>query len=350
MGRLALNILKASISTYSATIEIQIGDTLHTILGDKLVSRKCFMASKEEAKSSAIEHSLNQEAIITKDFQPQGDFELFSITSTHSEQKIKIGTTLPSPFLQEVRDILFEYKDIFSIDPTRPRHYLPRCCKHHLGIPPNFRPSPTGAEFVYALKYNSPVSNKFEYEAILIGLHMALAMNVINLSYTGMQKSFTAISRECLKQKEDSMRKYSMQAKALVSRFKHTRFEKVNRRNNQKADELSKAISVERIHGIWLEPLIRKSVDKEILCMNPEDNWMTPIKNYILNGSLLDASSLSIKRQPGDSLLLGEIIRQYERNDRIARMRKWHMQEIGHHHRFSCGDSGEVHLELQIIK
>lgn len=35
--------------------------------------------------------------------------------------------------------------------------------------------------------------------------------------------------------KEDNMKKYSTLAKMLVSQFKCTRFEKVNRRNNQKA-------------------------------------------------------------------------------------------------------------------
>lgn len=33
------------------------------------------------------------------------------------------------------------------------------------------------------------------------------------------------------------------------------------------------------------KPLANKSINNEILCVDTEDNWMNPIKSYILNGS-----------------------------------------------------------------
>ncbi|KAI5652811.1 hypothetical protein M9H77_29998 [Catharanthus roseus] len=47
--------------TYSAIIQLQIRNACHTIMGDKFISGKCFIASKEGAESSTVEHNLNQE-------------------------------------------------------------------------------------------------------------------------------------------------------------------------------------------------------------------------------------------------------------------------------------------------
>lgn len=37
---------------------------------------------------------------------------------------------------------------------------------------------------------------------------------------------------------------------------------------------------------MWVKPLACKSIDGDVLCEGVENNWMTPIKNYILNDSL----------------------------------------------------------------
>lgn len=51
-------------------------------------------------------------------------------------------------------------------------------------------------------------------------------------------------------------------------------------------DDLSKAISRENISGIWLEPLFGKSIDRVVMFVDPKNNWMTLIKEYILNSLL----------------------------------------------------------------
>lgn len=68
-------------------------------------------------------------------------------------------------------------------------------------------------------------------------------------------------------------------------------FEKIDKRQNQKVDDLSKDISKVEIGGIMLEHLSIKSTDGEVMCMEVEDNWMTPIKECILNNSLLMGDS-----------------------------------------------------------
>ncbi|KAI5650727.1 hypothetical protein M9H77_36732 [Catharanthus roseus] len=323
-------------------------------MGDKLVGRECFMASKVEIESLAIEHNLNQE-----------EFEIFSISSTHSEQKVKLGATLPSRIIQEVWDILFEYKDIFSWTPHDLGTISRDIVEHRLGIPPDFSVSPTGIEFVYALKYYFPINNsESEYEALLSGLRMALAMNMDQLTTHGDSQIVYGHVTRTFEVREDNMKKYSTLARKFVSRFKRTY----------------------RILGIdsriWLEPLIKKSIDKEILCIDPEDNWMTPIKNDILNGSLPDAvdqalkirttaaqyvfhnsqcgiqNSKTLKTQLGLSIggnqvtiyLLGERLDSMEKVTKYAHMSKWHIQVIDHHYWFSHNNLGKVNIELRRVK
>lgn len=142
--------------------------------------------------------------------------------------------------------------------------------KEHQGA--NFVPkTPTRTEFAYALKYIFHASNnKLEYEVLLVGLQMALAMNVDQLIIHGDSQIVHRHITDMFETKEENMKKYSKLAKALFSRLKKTQFEKLSRRNNQKADELSKSLFRDQILRIWLEQLIRKSIDKEILCVIPK--------------------------------------------------------------------------------
>lgn len=74
----------------------------------------------------------------------------------------------------------------------------------------------------------------------------------------------------------------------MVIRFKARWFETIDRQRNQKADELSKAILGEQIYGVWLEPLTRKNIQGDMLCIEAKNSWMAPLKQYLLNGSLLE--------------------------------------------------------------
>lgn len=95
--------------------------------------------------------------------------------------------------------------------------------------------------------------------------------------------------------KEDNMKKYSTIVKGLIEEFETTWFEKIDRKDNQKVDELPKVIAKEHIQGIWLELLLRKSIEVEVFPTENESNWMTPLKQYITNGLLLDDPNTSRK-------------------------------------------------------
>lgn len=72
-------------------------------------------------------------------------------------------------------------------------------------------------------------------------------------------------------------------------------FEKIDRKDNRRTDELSKVIVGEQIQGIWLEPLPNKSIEAEIFPAEIESNWMTSLKQYIANGLLLDNPDVARK-------------------------------------------------------
>lgn len=151
-----------------------------------------------------------------------------------------------------------------------------------------------GAECVYTLKYNFYISNnELEYEAPVASFCMTLAMNmdqlIIHRDSQIVHRNITGM----FEAKEKNKKKYSELAKALLCRFKCTDFEKLSRRNNQKAP-IQSFIGEPNPRGI-VEPLARKSINKEILCITPESNWMTLIKDYIWNCSLSDDDSQAWK-------------------------------------------------------
>lgn len=83
--------------------------------------------------------------------------------------------------------------------------------------------SPTGIEFVYALKYYFPINNsESEYEALLSGLRMALAMNMDQLTTHGDSQIVYGHVTRTFEVREDNMKKYSTLARKFVSRFKRT--------------------------------------------------------------------------------------------------------------------------------
>lgn len=79
MGRLVLNELKATVSTYSLMVEVRTRVGPHIIQGDKHVGKECFIASKTEAENSITEGKIKKVEEKCKEFQPQGEFELFSV-------------------------------------------------------------------------------------------------------------------------------------------------------------------------------------------------------------------------------------------------------------------------------
>ncbi|GJY62601.1 reverse transcriptase domain-containing protein [Tanacetum coccineum] len=92
--------------------------------------------------------------------------------------------------------------------------------------------------------------------------------------------------------KETDMVKYLEKVKTLAKAFREFSINQVPRKENKKADALSKMASTSFAHlskQVLVEELKEKSVNEiEVLAVVEEegDSWMTPIQEYLNNGTL----------------------------------------------------------------
>nr|GEV47774.1 reverse transcriptase domain-containing protein [Tanacetum cinerariifolium] len=105
--------------------------------------------------------------------------------------------------------------------------------------------------------------------------------------------------------KEENMVKYLEKAKSLISGFTKFSISQVRKSKNKKADALSKIASTSFVHlskQVLVEVLKEKSIQEDEVATVVEEEgptWMTPIMEYLKDGTLLDdrkeASKLRIK-------------------------------------------------------
>lgn len=86
----------------------------HVNKGDKHIGREYFIASKVEAENHVVEEKLRKTEESSRNFKPQGGFELFSIDNSQPKRNIKISKNLLPQVFKEICGILFESQDIFS--------------------------------------------------------------------------------------------------------------------------------------------------------------------------------------------------------------------------------------------
>lgn len=79
---------------------------------------------------------------------------------------------------------------------------------------------------------------------------MALAMNVEQLIIRGDSKVVFGHVSGSFEAKEPHIKRHVAIAKGLLKEFNITWFEKIDRKDNQRADKLSKAIAGEPIQGM----------------------------------------------------------------------------------------------------
>lgn len=73
MEQRSLNKLKATVSTYSLTMEVRRKVRSHTINGNKHIGKECFIASKVEVENSMEEQKIKKVEDQCKEFKPQGE-------------------------------------------------------------------------------------------------------------------------------------------------------------------------------------------------------------------------------------------------------------------------------------
>nr|GEX21194.1 reverse transcriptase domain-containing protein [Tanacetum cinerariifolium] len=152
---------------------------------------------------------------------------------------------------------------------------------------------PKGIEFTYALRFQFAASNnEAEYEALIAGLRIAAQMGVKNVHVSVDSKLVANQVLGTYVAKEENMVKYLDKVKSLVRGFTDFSISQVSRSKNKKADALSKIASTSFAHlskQVLVEVLKDKSIkEKEVTTVVEEDrpNWMTPIVEYLKEGTL----------------------------------------------------------------
>nr|GEX68304.1 reverse transcriptase domain-containing protein [Tanacetum cinerariifolium] len=152
-----------------------------------------------------------------------------------------------------------------------------------------------GIEFTYMLRFQFAASNnEVEYEALIIGLRIATWMGVKNVHVSVDYKLVANQVLETYVAKEDNMVKYLDKVKSLVSGFTNFLISQVPRSKNKKADALSKIASTSFAYlskQVLVEVLKDKSIkENEVATMVEKDGltWMTPIMEYLKEGTLLE--------------------------------------------------------------
>ncbi|GJU70010.1 reverse transcriptase domain-containing protein [Tanacetum coccineum] len=150
---------------------------------------------------------------------------------------------------------------------------------------------PSGLEYTYALRLTFvSTNNEAEYEALLAGLRIARKMKVSSIEVKVDSKLVANHINGTYEATKESMIKYLAKAKEFISEFKTFSIENIPRKDNQKADILSKLATVPFSHltkEILVEVLNERSTDaKEVQTIVEEEgeNWTTPIINYLEEG------------------------------------------------------------------
>ena len=96
--------------------------------------------------------------------------------------------------------------------------------------------------------------------------------------------------------KEERMKKYLEKVLQLVKKFKETNFIQISREENVEADALAKEASANETIDEFDEVQYIPNIDlPEVLQVQNEENWMTPIISYLKDRSLLEGKDEATK-------------------------------------------------------
>nr|GEV59086.1 reverse transcriptase domain-containing protein [Tanacetum cinerariifolium] len=150
-----------------------------------------------------------------------------------------------------------------------------------------------GTEFTYTLRFQFTTSNnKAEYEALIAGLWITAQIGVHNVYVSVDYKLVENQVLGTYVAKEENMVKYLEKTKSLISDFTNFSISQVPRSKNKKADAQSKIASTSFAHlskQVLVEVLKEKSIqEEEVVTVEDGPTWMTPIMEYLKDGTLPD--------------------------------------------------------------
>ena len=145
------------------------------------------------------------------------------------------------------------------------------------------------------LQYQT-TNNEVEYEALLKGLELAKSVEADSILVLGdSQLVISQVNRTC-EAKEDRMKRYLKKVVRLVKKFKEADFVQIPREENIEADTLAKEASANEAMDEFNEIQHMPSIDlPEMLQIEGEENWMTPIVSYLKDGRLPDGKDKARK-------------------------------------------------------
>ena len=150
--------------------------------------------------------------------------------------------------------------------------------------------SPEGDKLTYKVRLQyQTTNNEVEYEALLKGLELAKSIEAKSILILGdSQLVMSQVNGTC-EAKEERMKKYLEKVLQLVKKFKETNFVQISREENMEANTLAKEASANQPMDEFDEVQYIPSIDiPEVLQVQNEENWMTPIISYLKDGNLLE--------------------------------------------------------------
>ena len=126
-----------------------------------------------------------------------------------------------------------------------------------------------------------------EYEALLKGLKLAKSVEADSILILGDSQLVIGQVNWTCEAKEDRMKRYLKKVVRLVKKFKEADFVQILREENLEVDTLAKEASTNKAMDKFDEIQYMPSIDlPEMLQIEGEENWMTPIVSFLKDGRL----------------------------------------------------------------
>ena len=134
-------------------------------------------------------------------------------------------------------------------------------------------------------------NNEVEYKALLKGLQLAKFVEANSILVLGDSQLVTGQVNGTCEAKEDRMKRYLKKVVRLVKKFKEVDFVQIQKEKNVEVDTLAKEASANEAMDESDEIQYMPSIDLlEMLQIEGEENWMTPIISYLKDGRLLEGN------------------------------------------------------------
>ena len=150
------------------------------------------------------------------------------------------------------------------------------------------------------MKFKFQVTNNAaEYEALLLGLQLALSLNVTRLKASSDSKLMVEQIGGGYDTKEDVLVQYLAKVRLLIVRFEYFSIQHVPREENTLADALSKLsiIDIDNTPNQVFVEILEQSVLSDYpqsLNISHDESWMTPVEEFV-NEVLMLGTSYCVK-------------------------------------------------------